>query len=247
MTESRHGRSDPADESLLARVRKLMDKAEATSNPHEADAFSRKAAELIALHRIDPNRLATFGAGDELAIRNLTLGRGAYVRARLALLMAVASSHDARVVFGPGPEGMVAYVAGFTSDLDAVELIYHSLHGQAAAQMAEIKRSTPAATQRFRRAFLFGYADRMGELLAATRASVESSGASSAATAELGLALRDRSERIDEFAERSFGRTRTARMPGAALESGWRAGTAAADRADVGRVRLAGRRALGRG
>ncbi len=43
---------------LLVRVRKLLDKAEATTNAHEADAFSRKAAELIAAHRIDPDRLA---------------------------------------------------------------------------------------------------------------------------------------------------------------------------------------------
>ena len=241
--------SDSIDAGLLSRVRKLLDKAAATSNPHEADAFSRKAAELVARHRIDPTRLTSTRRSGELAVREITLGRGAYVRARLSLLMAVASTHDARVVFGSTPVGMVAYVAGFDSDLDAVELMYHSLHGQAAGQMADIRRSTPAATQRFRRSFLFGYADRMGQLLSEARADVESSGSSSGGPSSntVGLALRERGALIDEFAERSFGRVRAARAPGAAQVTGWRAGAAAASRADVGRVRLAGRRALGRG
>ena len=45
--------NDWSEAELLGRVRKLLDKAEGTTNAHEADAFSRKAAELIAEHRID--------------------------------------------------------------------------------------------------------------------------------------------------------------------------------------------------
>ncbi|RLE21390.1 MAG: hypothetical protein DRJ50_09290, partial [Actinobacteria bacterium] len=40
------------DKSILIKVRKLLDKATATTNPHEAEVFSRKAAELVARHRI---------------------------------------------------------------------------------------------------------------------------------------------------------------------------------------------------
>ena len=152
----------PADQTLVSRVRKLMDKAVATSNPHEADAFSRKAAELIARHRIDPDALVEARV-DELAVREVALGRGAYVRARLALLMAVAEAHDSRVVFASTPTGTIAYVAGHVSDLDLVEVMYTSLHAQAAARMALEHRATPAATQRHRRSFLFGYADRVAK------------------------------------------------------------------------------------
>ena len=45
------------DEPLLVKVRKLLAKAEATDNTNEAEAFSAKAAALIAAHRIDPARL----------------------------------------------------------------------------------------------------------------------------------------------------------------------------------------------
>ena len=88
---------------LLLRVRKLLDKAEATTNAHEADAFSRKAAELIADHRIDPDRLAAVDAADDLQVREIEIGRGAYVRARLALLQAIAEANDVRVVFQARP------------------------------------------------------------------------------------------------------------------------------------------------
>jgi len=235
---------------LLQRVRKLMDKASATANPHEADAFARKAAELVARHRIDPDRVTDVGDRDDLAVREVPLGRGAYVRARLALLMAVAATHDTRVVFGTTPTGTVAHVAGDVGDLDVVELMYHSLHAQAAARMASERRGTPAATQRYRRSFLFGYADRMGVLLADTRRETEAAVVASATdnratTAQ--VAIVERSRRVDEFAKQQFGRVRTARAPGAAQVHGWEAGVAAADRADVGRARLSGRRALGPG
>jgi hypothetical protein len=232
---------------LLQKVRKLMDKAAATTNAHEADAFARKAAELVAMHRIDPERLADPDAQSELVVRELPLGRGAYVRARLALLLAVSTAHDARVVFGTTPTGTIAYVAGFASDVDVVEVMYTSLHSQAAARMMQERRSTAAATQRFRRSFLFGYADRMGELLTDSRRATEASANDGDTVDGSALALLDRRRRVDAFAKESFGRVRTARAPGAAQASGWRAGVDAADRADVGRARLMGRRAIGRG
>lgn len=235
---------------VLVRVRKLLDKAERTANSHEADAFSRKAAEMIARHRIDPDRLHSVGRAGDLAVSEIALGRGAYVRARLALLQAVADAHDVRVVFHATPAGTVALAAGFRSDLDVVEVVYHSLHQQAATQMAGIRRATGAATQRFRRSFLFGFAERIGEALAESAAAARAhadAGLTSEGRAATALAVQSRQQRVDEFATTSFGRVRAARRPTAAQVGGWDAGASAAARADVGRVRLAGRRAIGRG
>jgi hypothetical protein len=225
-----------------------MDKAAATTNPHEADAFSRKAAELISRHRIDPGRLRRGDCG-RLALRTIPLGRGAYVRARLALLTAVADSQDVRVVFASTAAGMEAYTAGYSDDLDAVEALFGSLHAQAATQMATVRRSTAAATQRFRRSFLFGYADRIGQLLRESRAAVETEAGASDADGgrSTALALVERRRQVEEFSKQSFGRVRSARAAGPAQVHGWRAGAAAAERVDVGRARLAGRRQLGRG
>lgn len=239
-----------ADESLIVLVRKLMDKAGATRNVHEADAFARKAAELVARHRIEPSRLHgdVQGSGDDLAIREIAIGRGAYVRGRLALLDTIARYHDVRVVFASTPTGTVAYAAGFTSDLDVVEIMYESLHTQAAGQMAEERRATAAATQQFRRSFLFGFADRLDHVLADVRRSVASQATSTPGSASsTELAVRERNERVDEFLAQSFGRVRTARPAGAAQIGGFSAGAAAAERADVGRARIGRQREIGPG
>lgn len=237
---------DP-DTSLIRRIQKLLDKAASTANQHESDAFAAKAAHLVAEHRIAPERLHASGSGaDELVLRDVPLGRGAYVRARLALLTAVAGANDVRVVFRSTPTGTIAHAAGFRSDIDVVEVMYHSLHHQAADHMAAIRRGTAAATQRYRRSFLFGFADRVAEILADSRAATEAS-APASTTESTALALRARADRVEEYAERSFGRVRVARAPSAAQARAWVAGASAANGADVGRARLAGRPAIGRG
>ena len=228
-----------ADESVIRRIRKLLDKAEGTSNPHEAEVFSRKAAEIAATHRIDPTRLAEATSSGVLGLREIPLGRGPYVRARLSLLGSIARSHDTQVVFETRPTGTVALVAGYTDDLEVVELLYNSLHQQASAQMAEVRRGSGAATQRHRRAFLFGYAERVGQLLDEAAADVEQTTAGDPASrSEVGLALRARVEEVDEYAARSWGRVRRARSPRPADRRGWSAGSAAAERADIGRSRI---------
>lgn len=217
--------------------------AEGSSNSNEADAFSRKAAELIAAHRIDPARLRC-ERSDDLAVSEVALGRGAYVRGRLMLLMAVATPQGCQVVFERGSHGTVAFVAGFRSDLRAVDLLYTSLHLQAAARMAASRRATSAATQQFRRSFLFGYAAQIGEMLAAAADDV---GQQAHPAQSVLPALRARDRQVADFAKREFGRVRAARRPTAPTATGWTAGQQAAARADLGRQQMATVRELPRG
>ena len=245
MTDTTVHRPSPSvGDALVDKVRKLLAMAEGSSNPNEADAFSRKAAELIAAHRIDPNRLSAAVRDDVLALRNIALGRGAYVRARLALLHAVADAHGCRLVFAPSYDGTTAHLAGFESDLDSTELLYTSLHAQAAARTAAVRRQTGAATQQWRRSFLFGFANQVRAMLAESRHSAEGAAEQTGTTLPM-LAARDR--RVDDFARQSFGRVVSARRPAGATASGWEAGRRAADGADLGRRRVDAQRALGRG
>lgn len=111
--------------------------------------------------------------------------------------------------------------------------------------MAAIARGTPAATQRFRRSFLMGFASRIGDVLEESGRKAEE-GRTSQEAASTTVALRERGERVDEFLEQSFGRIRSARPASAAQVTGWRAGAAAAERADVGRAPIPSRPAIGR-
>jgi hypothetical protein len=234
-------------EPLVQRVRKLLDKAERTDNVHESEAFARKAAELVAEHRISPDQLAAGERrSDDLRIVEIMIGRGAYVRARLALLAEIAAAHDVRVIFQSTPVGTVAFAAGHHTDLEIVEMLYSSLHQQAASHMASVKRSTGAATQRYRRSFLFGFAGRIGEILAESRRTVEASVGVTTAAANA-VMLRERAERVADFVDREWGSVRSASRPRPVQPSGYVSGAAAAERADLGRVRLGGRRSIGRG
>lgn len=235
----------PPDDPILHKVRKLLAKAEATPNEHEANAFAAKAAALIAAHRIDVERLARRD-GDEIALREVVVGRGAYVRARLALLGAVAGAHDCELVWRSGPDGATGLLAGFRSDLDATTMLYESLHLQATGHMAAVRRATPAATQRWRRAFLFGFADRIGELLQETRRSVEAEATHGAGGRPL-PDLPGRVAQVRAFASTAFGRVVAASAPAPAVAGGYHQGHQAASAADIGRARLAARPQLGRG
>ena len=237
----------PASPDLVARVRKLLAMAERTTNVNEADAFSRKAAELIAAYRIAPEQLRA-GTTGELGVLEVPIGRGAYVRSRLALLAAVARAQGCRAVFEQRADGTTALVAGFRSDLTATELLYHSLHTQAAARMAGERRGTPAATQQWRRAFLFGYAAEIDRMLAAAAQAAQAARAESHPSASALPVLRARQRQVDEFARVRFGRVVSARRPRAAVATGWEAGRQAAASADLGRPRVAGNvRSIGSG
>jgi hypothetical protein len=239
--------SEP-DATLVDRVRKLLDKSARTDNQHEADVFARKAAELVARYRIDPERLAAGSESDDLTLIEIVVGRGAYVRGRIALMQGVADTHDVRMVFKSTPTGSVVMLAGRRDDLAILEVMYTSLHQQVATQMAAIRKNTGASTQRHRRAFLFGFADRIGELLAETRSTIEATEQSTpqhgAATA---VVLQERSERLDQFASKKWGRVRNASQPARVVADGFANGVSAANRADVGRTRLGGRNAIGSG
>lgn len=239
----------PGATPVIERVRKLLAKAERSEHPHEAEAFATKAAQLIAAHRLTPESLAADRRSGRVRLHEIVLGRGAYVRARLRLLTEIATVHDADVVFRSGPAGMTAFVAGFGDDLEAIVVLYDSLHRQAASQMALQRRRTPAATQRFRRAFLFGFGERVGELLRATRADAERAGGPShlGGPAGMTVALRARRQQVAELTARSFPRVVAASRPAPAGAQAWNRGRVAADRADLGRRRLDERRALGQG
>lgn len=241
--------TDHVTSPLIERVRKLLAKAERSDHPHEAEVFAAKAAELIAAHRISPAALAAAREAGALGCRDVPLGRGAYVRARLRLLTEIATVHDADVVFRSGPHGMTATVLGFHDDLDAVAVLFDSLHRQAASQMARGRGRTPASTQRWRRAFLFGFGERVGELLRVARRDAETTAAPGyrGGAAGMAVALQARRERVATFTAQSFPRLTAASRPAPASARGWAHGRDAADRADLGHRRVGARGAIGSG
>ena len=158
----------PIPDGVLERVRALLAKAEATDFDAEAEAFTAKAQELMARHRIDR---AMCGA-DRHDRADRPLGRRVgvddpYADAKALLLAEIAGANDCRAVWSKALGFSTLF--GYAHDLDAVEELYTSLLVQANAALRREGSKQDAwgrsRTTRFRRSFLSAFAVRIGERL----------------------------------------------------------------------------------
>ncbi|MEV8530670.1 DUF2786 domain-containing protein [Streptomyces sp. NPDC051211] len=233
---------DPADlpeaahiePRMLARIRALLAKAEATTYPDEAEALSAKAQELMARHTVDEALLAERAGGPGQTPGACRIGvEPPYEEAKAVLLDAVATANRCRAVWNSAFE--FSTVVGFESDLEAVELLYTSLLVQGTAAMTRAEAGQRAGgrkrTKTFRQSFLLAYASRLGHRLAET---AEHAAAEAGGPANL-PALVARDVAVGARAEEMFPQTTTTRLRGATDHAGWTDGTAAADAAQVRR------------
>jgi hypothetical protein len=230
------GRPVPGDDRVLRRIRGLLAKAESTEFSEEAESLTAKAQELMTRHAVDAALLdAGSPPADGVATRRVHVA-DPYVRAKMQLLAAVAGANDVRLVWYQSLG--IANLVGGRADLDAVELLFTSLLLQVAQGLAAAERQAGRrpASRSFRRAFLLGYAQRIGERLqdARHRATAE-------AAAERGVdllpVLRSRQAAVEDRAAELFPHVRTTRSRASIDAGGWYAGQAAAEHADVGQRR----------
>ena len=225
-------RRAPGTDAKLERVRALLAKAEATTFPAEAEAYTAKAQELISRHSIDEALLA---AGGETAVLPYARRIGVdhpYESEKASLLHAVARANRCHVVWSP--EFGFATVFGFDADIDAVDLLHTSLLVQAHRAMARTEppggKAGRARLKSFRQSFLVGYAVRIGERLAeASRAALAQAGDPAA----LVPVLASRDLQVKQARDRSFPSTTRGRGFRVASLEGWESGREAADAATL--------------
>ncbi|MDI1461663.1 DUF2786 domain-containing protein [Catellatospora sp. KI3] len=219
------------EERQLDRIRALLAKAESTSYPDEAEAFTAKAQELMARHSIDAARLAAAeGGADAPAVLRIAVDNP-YELPKCLLLQAVAEANRCHAVFMK--EWGLSTVVGFEADLEAVELLFTSLLVQATRAMTatgpRADRYGRNNTRSFRQSFLTAYAQRVGERLADATEQVD---AEVVAGTDLVPLLAARAEAVDQAFEALFPE-RTGRSASVSNREGWHAGLAAADRAEL--------------
>ncbi|SDF47489.1 Protein of unknown function [Blastococcus fimeti] len=220
------------EDRALRVIRGLLAKAEATEFAEEAETLTAKAQELMTRHAVDAAVLQGDRPAGDVETRRVHVA-DPYIRAKVQLLGAVAEANDVRLVWYQGLG--IATIIGGRADLDAVELLFTSLLLQVAQGLAAAERTAgPSSSPRaFRRAFVLGYAHRIGERLQDARRRAT---AAAAAEREMDLlpVLRSRREAVDSAVAQLFPKLRTSRSRASVDSGGWFAGRSAAERADVG-------------
>ncbi|WP_181444977.1 DUF2786 domain-containing protein [Micromonospora endophytica] len=235
--------SSRIDARLLDRVRALLAKAESTTFPAEAEAYTAKAQELVTRHSLDEALLAARG-GDAVPVVPYARRIGVdhpHEKEKASLLDAVARANRCHTV--SSPELAFSTVFGFDTDIDAVDLLYTSLLVQAHRAMARAEPPGGKAGRHrlkaFRRSFLVAFAVRIDERLATAArlalAQVTGGGDENGVTdaADLLPVLASRDEQIRETMRRVFPHTIRARASRVDSREGWESGRQAADRATL--------------
>ncbi len=228
-------RSD-VDERLLAKVRGLLAKAESSPFPEEADAFMTKAQEMIARYSLDRAVLEADRdgpAGSGVEARRCWLD-DPYLEAKAILVHVVAESNRCQSILS-GELGFVTLV-GHPDDIDGTEALFTSLLIQATRRMTALASDTESGTRTrrtaYRRSFLVAYANRIGDRLEAANKTVTQE-ADAESGGRLLPVLARRAEAAEQVVEDLFPSLGHNRVQ-VSDWSGWAAGTAAADLADLG-------------
>lgn len=158
---------------VLDRVRALLAKAESTDFDAEAEAFTAKAQELMARHRIDQAALGRDGGGPESEVVGRRIGiDDPYADAKAALLAGICGANGARAVWTK--HAGFSTVFGFPDEIGIVEELFTSLLVQSSAALrregSKQDRFGRSRTTRFRRAFLHAFAQRVASRLRAVTA-----------------------------------------------------------------------------
>ncbi|EME19524.1 DUF2786 domain-containing protein [Rhodococcus triatomae] len=203
------------DAKVLGRIRGLLAKAESTEFTEEAETLTAKAQELMTRHSVTTALLDATSPDRTVAVhaRRIHLDRP-YSKHKGLLLTSVGDANHVRTLFNP--VDAIATVVGTPADLEQVDLLFTSLLIQAtrAMRVATTRGTTPSEsgahttnTAAFRRAFLYGFAVRIGQRLteaekSATAEAVVDAGVTFGALLPL---LARRSDAVQAEVDRLFG------------------------------------------
>lgn len=230
-------------DTYLARIQALLDKAESTTFPEEAEALIAKAQELMARHAIDEAMLAGAATSRDQIEASQVVVAAPYASAKVSLLSAAARPNRCRVVITKGAAGsQVCTVVGFPDDVANVRTLFASLSVQATRFVLAAEVPPGDTPRRFRHAFLTAFGLRIGERLVAAEARAVADAEAERAVdggPSVSVVLADRAAAVDDDLARRFPNLRTRRVS-ASSRAGWHGGRQAADRAQLGQRGVGG-------
>lgn len=234
-----------SDDGLLAKIRALLAKAEATEFPSEAETLTAKATELMAKYGIEQAMLADAEPSRDKVTNKILQIDNPYGIDKALLLQYIARPLRCRAIRIGAIRGQRVHLFGFAADIERLEILFTSLLVQSANALAAT--STPYGRQAvsFRKSFLAGFSAAVtNRLRAAEQRAQEEAAPSADSGRSVALVLADRSTAVDREVAEEYPDVRTShRTVG---RNGYGEGAAAGNRADIGGTRVGGgRRSLG--
>jgi Protein of unknown function (DUF2786) len=238
-------RRNPLQPALLNRVRKLLAKAEAEGvTPHEAEALTAKAAELMARYGIDRALLAANAPDTDKPADRVIDVDNPWAQVKSHLLTGLSAAMRCQSVLIPRRDpGSRVHVFGYTSDLERAEILYTSLLVQMTrALTAAVVPAHARSPRAWRRSWLLGFTSAVVARVQAAeaRAAADSEAERLDGSPSTALVLADRSVTVGLRLQQAYPRTRTTRITYSG--NGYQAGYSQGQRADIGGARV-GRRA----
>lgn len=236
-------------EKKIELARRLLAVAEhPNTDPVEADTYRERAYGIMAKYGIDYAVLADSGkASDEITTLALIIN-GDYQHDKSLLLAVVADAKRCRSVEWKPSDTTYATVVGYSSELQAINMLYSSLNLQMLNGMRHATPPEGSSLAKFRNSWRAGFITRVHEKLreAEGQAIAETVNTTGRSTE---LVLHDRQAAIQAAFERMFPNTETSKGRKVNDANGYYAGREAGDKADIGtrgHVGVGAKRALTR-
>lgn len=247
-------------ETILRRVRALLDQAESTTYPEEAKTFTAKAAELMDAYAIDEAMVADAKPGESESpdVAVIWIDAGPYQGPRIDLCWSVFGQRGCKgVMWGDvrrnpdtGRKAKKLEFVGFPTDLAFAEQLFTSLLVQAATEVAQPDNQAamarechaPAHKVAWKNAYMLGYRGAVVARLTEARKAEESAAAArhaeqAAAGRSVAVVLASRNEQVNAEYKRRHPRVGSGSGSSAgrgSTGSGFGNGYAAGGRANLG-------------
>jgi hypothetical protein len=222
-------------------VRKLLAKAEAEGvTPHEAEALTAKAAELMARYGIDRALLAATAPETDKPDDRIIDVDNPWAQVKSHLLTGLTAAMRCQSVLLPRRDpGSRVHVFGYTSDLERAEILYTSLLVQMTRALTAAAVPAHARSPRaWRRSWLLGFTSAVVTRVQAAedRAAADSQSQRPDGAPSTALVLADRSVTVGLRLQEAYPRTRTTTITYSG--NGYQAGYRKGQQADIGGAKL---------
>lgn len=212
---------------MLNRVRALLAQAEdPAASPAEAEAFSRKAEDLIARYSIDTALIEAKAEVKGKPTSKRFEADRPYPKPKIVLANGIAKGLGMRLV--AASNSSYFHVFGYQSDIEWFEVLYTSL-------LLQGSRDSQHGDRSYRTSFWYGFAGRVSERMKENRKHAEQD-----AEPGTGLVLRDRESEVADAVSAEFPRLRKSQGGRVGSAAGYNGGRESGGRADLGGTRFSG-------